>query len=76
LILGTSADDLLKALVQREAACVEKFATFLQECQQGLFGGPGGYHPSIEAKMSVLQDFLNILPHIMPRVEKILAGVI
>lgn len=75
-ILGTSADNLMKALVQREAACLEKFPTFPQECQQGLFGGPGGYHPTKEAKLSVLQDFLKILPYIIPRDEKALAGVI
>lgn len=38
--------------------------------------GPGGYHPTKEAKRSVLQDFLKIRPHIIPRHEKILAGVI
>lgn len=75
-ILGTAADDLMEALVQREAACLEKFQTFPQDCQQGLFGGPGGYRPTKEAKLSVLQDFLKIRPHIIPRDEKVLAGVV
>lgn len=76
-ILGTSADNLMKALVQREAAYLEEFPSFPQALPaQGLFGGPGGYHPTKEAKLSVLQDFLKICPHIIPRDEKVLTGVI
>ncbi|BDD54549.1 hypothetical protein MAP00_000159 [Monascus purpureus] len=73
----TSADNLMKALVQREAAYLEEFPSFPQALPaQGLFGGPGGYHPTKEAKLSVLQDFLKICPHIIPRDEKVLTGVI
>jgi hypothetical protein len=66
----------MKALVQRETTCLEKFSTFPRDTQQGIFGGPGGYHPTKEAKLSVLRDFLKICPHLLPRNEKLCAGVI
>ncbi|KAJ0424437.1 kinase-like domain-containing protein [Aspergillus carlsbadensis] len=72
----SSALDVMQALVQREEACLEKFPTFHRDCQQGLFGGPGGYRPTKEAKLSVLQDFLKIYSHIMPKTEELCAGVI
>lgn len=75
LLSGTSAENLMKALVQRETACLEKFPTFPRDCQQGIFGGPRGYHPTKETKLSVLRDFLKICPHIMPRNEGLSAGV-
>ncbi|CAG8271823.1 unnamed protein product [Penicillium nalgiovense] len=73
---GTSAENVLKALVKRETACLEKFSTFPRDTQQGIFGGPGGYHPTTEAKLSVLQDSLKICPHLFPRNEKLCTGVI
>jgi hypothetical protein len=44
----------MKALVQRELACLNKFSEFPRDCQQGIFNGPGGYRPTKEAKVSVL----------------------
>ncbi|KAL4778412.1 hypothetical protein BJX76DRAFT_144262 [Aspergillus varians] len=66
-ILGPSAEAVLTALAQRETACLDKFPHFPRDTQQGLFNGPGGYHPSKKAKASVLQDFLKISPHILPK---------
>ncbi|KAJ6181243.1 Aminoglycoside phosphotransferase [Penicillium mononematosum] len=71
-----SAENVMKSLVQRETACLEKFPTFPRDTQQGIFGGPSGYHPTKEAKLSVLRDFLKICPHLLPRNEKLCAGVI
>lgn len=45
--LGTSADHVMKVVVQREAACPEKLSIFPRDCQQGIFSGPGGYHPTM-----------------------------
>jgi hypothetical protein len=44
--LGFSAEDALRALARREEACMEKFPTFQRDCQQGIFGGPGGWKPN------------------------------
>jgi hypothetical protein len=74
--LGISAEDALRALARREEACVEKFPTFQRDCQQGIFGGPGGYQPTKEAKLSVMQDFLKRYRHIMPKSKELCAGVI
>lgn len=76
LLLGTSAENVVKALVQREIACLEKFPSFPRDTQQGIFGGPGGYHPTKEAKLSVLRDFLKICPHLLPEEEKLSTGVL
>ncbi|OQE07809.1 hypothetical protein PENVUL_c012G04689 [Penicillium vulpinum] len=72
----TSAENVIKALVQRETACLEKFSDFSGDTQQGIFGGSGGYHPTKEAKLSVLQNFLKICPYILPRNEKLSTGVL
>ncbi|OQD75577.1 hypothetical protein PENDEC_c006G05661 [Penicillium decumbens] len=71
-----SAESVMEALVQRETACLKKFTTFPQDCQQGIFGGPGCYHPSHKAKLSVLQDFLKIHHHIIPHSKGITGGII
>ncbi|KAJ9297731.1 hypothetical protein DTO217A2_8554 [Paecilomyces variotii] len=71
-----SAECVMEALVQRETACLEKFRTFPQDCQQGILGGPGCYHPSHKAKLSVLQDFLKIHRHIIPHSKGVAGGVI
>ncbi|CAG8150304.1 unnamed protein product [Penicillium nalgiovense] len=73
---GTSAENVMKALIKRETACLGKFSTFPRDTQQGIFGGPGGYHPTTEAKLSVLQDSLKICPHLILRNEKLCTGVI
>ena len=74
--LGSSAQTMMETIVQREMACLKKFRTFPQDCQQGIFGGPGCYSPSHEAKLSVLQDFLKINRYIIPQVKDLSAGII
>ncbi|OJJ42503.1 hypothetical protein ASPZODRAFT_105245 [Penicilliopsis zonata CBS 506.65] len=71
-----SADSVIKALVQRETKCLETFPTFPRDRQQGIFSGPGGYHPSKEAKLSVLQDLIKVSPYLIPRGEALSAGMI
>jgi hypothetical protein len=63
-------------LVQRELACLNKFPEFPRDCQQGIFNGPGGYHPTKAAKVSVLQDFLKIYQHILPKGDALNMGII
>ena len=74
-MLGESANHVLEALALREIACIEKFPAFLRECQQGFFGGPEGYHPTKQAKLSVLHDFLKICLHVIPKDDTISAGI-
>ncbi|KAL3489348.1 hypothetical protein BJX62DRAFT_252674 [Aspergillus germanicus] len=66
----------LRALARREEAYMENFPTFQRDCQQGIFSRPGSYQPTKEAKLSVLQDFLKIYRHIMPKSKELCAGVI
>jgi hypothetical protein len=47
----------MKALVQRELACLNKFSEFPRDCQQGIFNGPGGYRPTKEAKSLSYRTF-------------------
>lgn len=60
----------MNALIQREIACLNTFKKFPRDRQQGLYRGPGGYHPTKDAKLSVLQDVLKILRYIIPREEE------
>ncbi|KAB8255378.1 kinase-like domain-containing protein [Aspergillus pseudonomiae] len=57
-----SSSSTMNALVKRELAC-------------GIFNGPGGYHPTKEAKLSVLRDFLKIYQHILPKDDGLNAGI-
>ena len=66
----------MKAIAQREIACSEKFPSFPRDTQQGIFGGPSDYHPTKEAKLSVLHDFVRILPYLLPKNEKLSTGVL
>ncbi|KAB8273109.1 kinase-like domain-containing protein [Aspergillus minisclerotigenes] len=72
----TSPSNVMNALVKRELACVNKFSNFPRDSQQGIFNGPGSYRPTKEAKLSVLQDFLKIYQHILPKGDGLNAGVI
>ncbi|KAL4912637.1 hypothetical protein BDW62DRAFT_214836 [Aspergillus aurantiobrunneus] len=72
----TSVERFMKDLVRREAACLENFSQSPRDCQQGIFGGPGGYNPIKEAKLSVLQDFLQISPHSLPKNDALSAGTL
>jgi hypothetical protein len=66
----------MKALVQRELACLNKFSEFPRDYQQGIFNGPGGYRPTKEAKVSVLQEFLKIYQYILPKDDALNMGII
>lgn len=60
----------------REQSCLNEFPTFPRDCQQGIYNGPGGYRPTKEAKLAVLQDFLKIYQHILPKADSLNAGII
>lgn len=57
----------MNALAQREIACLHKFPIIPRHTQQGIYNGPGGYHPTKEAKLSVLSDFLKVYKYILPK---------
>ncbi|KKY18382.1 putative phosphotransferase enzyme family protein [Phaeomoniella chlamydospora] len=67
--------ELMDAVVQRELLCVKQFPNFPRDRQQGIFNGPGGYRPTKQAKISVLQDYLKIAPYILPENEELRSGV-
>ncbi|KAL3443043.1 kinase-like domain-containing protein [Aspergillus insuetus] len=71
-----SAQDALRALGRREEACVEKFPTFQRDCQQCIFGGPGGYQPTKEAKTLGPARLSQKYRHIMTKSKELCAGVI
>lgn len=66
----------MNAFVQREMACINTFPTFLKDCQQGIFNGPGGYIPTHQSKARVLRDFEKILEHILPKRDSLNTGII
>jgi hypothetical protein len=75
-VLGRSTNELINALIQREITCLDTFSEFPREGQQGIYNGPDGYHPTKEAKLSVLQDFLKVAAYILPKRDSLNAGVI
>lgn len=58
-------------MIQREIACINKFSKLPHNRWQGIYGGPGGYHPTKDAKLSALHDTFKLLPHIMPPIDSI-----
>ncbi|KAF1956274.1 kinase-like protein [Byssothecium circinans] len=72
----TSAEDVLDAIMKREVACLDAFSEFPQDRQQGIFNGPGGFHPSKASKMAVIRDYSRILPLIVPKDEAYTASVL
>jgi hypothetical protein len=62
--------------MKRELACVETFSEFPRNRQQGIFNGPGRYHPSRAAKVAVLEDYGRVLPLIMPKDEAFTASML
>ncbi|PLB50315.1 hypothetical protein P170DRAFT_380891 [Aspergillus steynii IBT 23096] len=72
----TSTSSIINALARRELACVNELSDFSRAYQQGIFSGPGGYHPTKEAKLSVLQDFLTVYLYLLPKDDGLNAGII
>jgi len=64
------------AIAKREIACLDTFSDFPRGRQQGIFNGPVGFHPTKASKMLVLQDFLRILPHILPGQDAYSASIL
>ncbi|KAK2761259.1 hypothetical protein FQN54_001781 [Arachnomyces sp. PD_36] len=71
-----SASEVINALARREAACINTFATSSRDCQQGIFNGPGGYSPTNQSKLAVLNDFEKIFRHILPMRDSLKTGII
>ncbi|KAF2004130.1 hypothetical protein P154DRAFT_485880 [Amniculicola lignicola CBS 123094] len=71
-----TAEAVMDAILEREAACIEAFSQFPRDRQQGIFNGPGGYHPSKTAKLAVIGDVRRVLPHITPTDEAYSASVL
>lgn len=64
-MVGSFATEYIGALAQRERACIKQLKRFPRP--QGIFGGPGVYHPTAEAKLQVLEDFENVAPYLLPK---------
>ncbi|WEW56950.1 hypothetical protein PRK78_002409 [Emydomyces testavorans] len=73
---GRCPSKLMKALVQRETACINNFISSPNHCQQGIFNGPGGYCPTRESKLAVLRDFEKICQFILPNHKSLNAGIL
>lgn len=72
----TSAKDVLNAIMKREIACLDAFSKFPRERQQGIFNGPGGYHPSKASRMAVIQDYSRVLPFVVPKDDAYIASIL
>ncbi|RAH67227.1 phosphotransferase family protein [Aspergillus aculeatinus CBS 121060] len=71
-----STKDTIHALIQREQACIHHLPSFPRDHHQGIFNGPGGYHPTKQTKLSVLQDLLSIYHHLLPKDEALNQGIL
>ncbi|KAL1970373.1 hypothetical protein VTN77DRAFT_5533 [Rasamsonia byssochlamydoides] len=71
-----SPGEVMSALVQREKTCLKAFFETPRDCQQGIYNGPDGYHPTKEGKLAVLQDFLKVVDFILPKRDSLNAGII
>ncbi|KAI8943289.1 hypothetical protein NX059_001309 [Plenodomus lindquistii] len=72
---GKSTEEVLAAILKGEAACLDTFADFPRDRQQGIYSGPGGFEPSKTRKKKVIEDFSRIMPFILPRDEGYTASV-
>ncbi|KAH8716907.1 kinase-like domain-containing protein [Phaeosphaeriaceae sp. PMI808] len=72
----TLAEDVLAAIMEREIACLNAFPESPRIRQQGIFNGPGGFHPSKAYKMAVIQDYSRILPYIVPKDNAYTASIL
>ncbi|RAH39785.1 uncharacterized protein BO95DRAFT_486701 [Aspergillus brunneoviolaceus CBS 621.78] len=71
-----STKDTIHALIQREQAYIHQLPSFPRDHQQGIFNGPSGYYPAKQTKLSVLQDFLSIYHHLLPKDEALNQGIL
>ncbi|KAI9740018.1 MAG: hypothetical protein M1818_004769 [Claussenomyces sp. TS43310] len=71
-----SSEEVVTAISKREIACLDAFFEFPRDRQQGIFNGPGGFHPTKLSKKLVIQDFLRILPHILPKDDAYTASIL
>ena len=67
--------ELMNSLAGREITRLQSVSKFSRDRKQGIYGGPDGYHPTKEAKMSVLKDFLQIAKYLLPHDEPLKAGI-
>ncbi|KAK2800297.1 hypothetical protein FQN51_006205 [Onygenales sp. PD_10] len=60
-----SAYEYILASSRRERDCIQQSSTFPRP--EGIFGGPGGYKPTANAKLAVLNDFDKVAFHLLPK---------
>ncbi|KAF2667398.1 hypothetical protein BT63DRAFT_456698 [Microthyrium microscopicum] len=72
----TSVEDVVNAVVEREVNCLNTFAEFPRDRQQGIFNGPGSFCPSKASKMAVIEDVRRVLSHILPKDNAYTASIL
>ncbi|KAL9619929.1 MAG: hypothetical protein Q9160_005486 [Pyrenula sp. 1 TL-2023] len=70
----SSSVEVMSALAHREMACLRTLQPLSLDRCQGIFNGPFGYHPTRDTKVSVLKDYLQVVPYILPGEEAPNAG--
>ncbi|KAI9039219.1 phosphotransferase family protein [Aspergillus affinis] len=68
--------DFIRDMALREKGCVEKFFPLFRDRQQGFFNWYGDYRPTKEAKLSALNDFLQIFKNILPISDLLKVGTL
>lgn len=63
--LGTNAHEYILASARRERDCIQQSQNFPRP--EGIFGGPGGYKPTAEKKLRVLDDFEKVASYLLPK---------
>ena len=67
--IGASLEDYTFARANRELACLQTFSKFPRP--QGLFYGPGQYHPTAQRKQETLENFLKVAKFLSPKDKEI-----
>ncbi|CAI7655958.1 unnamed protein product [Penicillium glandicola] len=57
--------DYVYAMASREQECIKHLSRFPRP--EGIFGAPGSYQPTAQAKLDIISDFRKIASFILPR---------
>lgn len=73
--LGSTATEFMAAIARREIATAKAGLQY-PVLPEGLFYGPRQYQPSIPKKLSALENYLKVAPHVLPENKAIHASVL
>ena len=73
--LGSTATEFMTAIARREIETAKAGLRY-PLMPEGLFYGPRQYQPSIQKKLSALENYLKVAPHVLPENKSTHASVL